>query len=147
MIQRIQTLYLLVSVLLIGLLFVFPFAEIAKDGAVLIFNLKGILLEGAVIESGIVILVLITIILALQVFAILNYKKRLLQIQLIKYSMLCLLGLFGMFFFIAYSVYTRDQTSFKIGHVFPLIAIILSYLAIRGIRKDEALIRSIDRIR
>jgi hypothetical protein len=31
--------------------------------------------------------------------------------------------------------------------VFPVLAIILTYLAFRGIRKDEFLIRSIDRIR
>jgi hypothetical protein len=37
--------------------------------------------------------------------------------------------------------------SFNIAVVFPLIAIILDYLAIRNIGKDEALVRSIDRIR
>jgi len=37
--------------------------------------------------------------------------------------------------------------SFKIAVAFPLVAIILDYLAIRSIGKDEALIRSLNRIR
>ena len=48
MIQRIQSVYLLVSALLMGVLFFLPFAEIAKDGAVYVFNSQGILLDGAV---------------------------------------------------------------------------------------------------
>jgi hypothetical protein len=37
--------------------------------------------------------------------------------------------------------------SFKTGAVLPLVAIVIDWLAIRAIGKDEALIRSIDRIR
>lgn len=37
--------------------------------------------------------------------------------------------------------------SYQIIVVFPLISAILTYLAIRAIGKDEALIRSLDRIR
>jgi hypothetical protein len=36
---------------------------------------------------------------------------------------------------------------FRMPVVFPVLAIILIYLAFRGIRKDEILIRSLDRIR
>jgi len=147
MIQRIQTLYLLVSTILVSLLLFMPFAEIAKDGVVYIFNLTGILLESNVIWNGIAILVMIGVILFLQVFAILNFKKRPSQIRLIYYSILGLVVLFSIFFITAYFSFSREQTSFKISHVFPIIAIILNYLAIRAIKKDEALIRSIDRIR
>ncbi|MGM0408670.1 MAG: DUF4293 family protein, partial [Bacteroidota bacterium] len=37
--------------------------------------------------------------------------------------------------------------SYKITVIFPFVAAILTYLAIRAIGKDEALIRSMDRIR
>jgi hypothetical protein len=147
MIQRIQSVYLSISVILIGLLFAIPFAEIAKDGAVLLFNFQGILLDGAVKQSGILISILMVILLVLHIYALISYKKRLLQIRVIKYSMVVLLGLLGTFaFYTAYS-YNGAQISYKISTIFPLIAIILDYLAIRGIRSDEALIRSIDRIR
>jgi hypothetical protein len=52
-----------------------------------------------------------------------------------------------MFFFFTYYSFSEAQISFKISILFPIVAIILDYLAIRGIGKDEALIRSIDRIR
>ena len=63
MIQRIQTLYLLVSSILVSLLLFMPFAEITKDGTVFNFNFRGILLEGNVIWNGIAILILVGIIL------------------------------------------------------------------------------------
>jgi hypothetical protein len=147
MIQRIQTLYLLVSAILIAFLFVLPFAEIAKDGAIYLFNYKGIILDGVVKENGMAISVLIGIILALHGFAILSYKNRIRQMRVIVFTILIMLGLFGMFFFFTYYSFSGAKVSFNIGMVFPLVAIILDYLAIRSIGKDEALIRSIDRIR
>ncbi|MDP2339044.1 MAG: DUF4293 domain-containing protein [Bacteroidota bacterium] len=147
MIQRIQTLYLLGSALFVCLLFILPFAEIAENGAIYLFNFKGILLDGTLKENGMAISFLIGIIVALHGFAILSYKKRVLQIRVTVFSILLLLGLFGMFFFFTYYSFSDAQISFKISLVFPLLAIILDYLAIRAIGKDEALIRSIDRIR
>ena len=147
MIQRIQSVYLLISVILIGLLFALPFAEITKDGAIFLFNFQGVLLDGATKQSGILVSILIVILLAMHVYALISYKKRILQITVIKYSMIVLLGLLGTFaFYTAYS-YNGAQISYKISAIFPLIAIVLDYMAIRGIRSDEALIRSIDRIR
>lgn len=147
MIQRIQTIYLLISGILLGLLFVMPFAEIARDSMVYLFNFKGILLEGKVIENGLAISALIAIITALHGLAILAYKKRIAQMRIIVFVILLLVGLFGLFFFFTYYSFKGAQISFKLSLVFPLVAIILDYLAIRAIGKDEALIRSIDRIR
>jgi hypothetical protein len=147
MIQRIQTLYLLVSVILIGLLFALPFAEISSAGAIYLFNFKGIILDNVIKENGIAISVLILLVIIMHGIAILNYKKRILQIRLIVFTILLMLGLFGLFLFFTYFSFTNAQISFKISLIFPLIAIILDYLAIRSIGKDEALIRSIDRIR
>ena len=147
MIQRIQTVYLLLSAILVGLLFLLPFAEIAKDGAVYLFNFKGIILDGTLKENGFAISGLIAIILALHGYAILIFKNRIRQIRVIVFSILLLLGLFGMFFFFIYYIFSGAQISFNLSMAFPLVAIILDYLAIRGIGKDEALIRSIDRIR
>lgn len=147
MIQRIQSLYLLVSAILIALLFVLPFAEIAKDGVVYLFNCKGILLDGSVKENGLAVSALIAIIVALHGFAIWSYKNRIRQIRVIVFCILIMLGLFGMFFFFVYYSFKGAEVNFKISMVFPLVAIILDYLAIRAIGKDEALIRSLDRIR
>ena len=147
MIQRIQTVYLFISALLIGMLFLLPFAEIVNEGVVYLFNFKGIILDGTLKENGFSISVLIGIIMALHGVAILNYKNRIRQIRIIVFTILLMLGLFGMFFFFTYYSFSNAQIAFKISILFPVVAIILDYLAIRAIGKDEALIRSIDRIR
>lgn len=147
MIQRIQTLYILVSAIFVGLLFLLPFAEIAHDGAIYLFNYKGILLDGTLKENGAAISVLIGIIVALHGFAVMSYKNRLRQIRVLVFTILIMLGLFGMFFFFTFYTFKEAQISYKISMAFPLVSIILDYLAIRAIGKDEALIRSIDRIR
>jgi hypothetical protein len=147
MIQRIQTLYLLVSVILLGLLFALPFAEIVKDGLIYLFNFKGVSFEGVIKQNGVIVSVLIAILLVLHGFAISDYKKRARQIVVIKYAVFGLLAMLGMFFFFTAYSYNGFPISYKPGFIFPLIAIILDFLAMRAIKKDEALIRSIDRIR
>ena len=42
---------------------------------------------------------------------------------------------------------TALNTSFGLGILLPVLSLILTYLAIRGIKKDQELLRSIDRIR
>jgi protein-S-isoprenylcysteine O-methyltransferase Ste14 len=69
------------------------------------------------------------------------------QIRILVFTFVLLLGLFGLFFFFSYTGFTGAKAAFKIPVVFPIVAIILDYLAIRAIGKDEALIRSLNRIR
>lgn len=147
MIQRIQSVYLLISTILIGLLFLLPFAEIAKDGAIYLFNFKGVLLDGAVKSNGLVVPVLLVMIIALNVLAIFSYSNRGKQVKLVWGAMLMLAVLLVLFVYFTYLSFSGAQISFKLGAVLPLISIILNYLAIRAINKDDALIRSIDRIR
>ena len=147
MIQRIQSVYLSISVLLIGLLFFLPFAEIVKDGAIYLFNFKGILLDGVVKETGSIITAFIFVIIALHLIAIFSYKNRKQQIKIVFSVILVLVGLLGAFVYYTYFLFSGAIVSFKFGVALPLVAIILDYLAIRAIGKDEALIRSIDRIR
>jgi len=147
MIQRIQSVYLLISLLLTGLLFLLPFAEIAKDGAIYLFNFKGILLDGVLKVNGVVIPVLLVVIMALHGLAIFGYKNRPRQTRVVVFAVLALVVLIGLFIYFTYLSFSGALISFKFGVVLPLVAIIIDYLAIRDIGKDEALIRSIDRIR
>jgi ABC-type Na+ efflux pump permease subunit len=147
MIQRIQSVYLTISIVLTGLLFLLPFAEIAKDGAIYLFNFKGILLDGVLKVNGIAIPVLLVVIMALHGLAIFGYKNRPRQTRVIIFAILALLVLIGLFIYFTYLSFSGALISFKFGTAFPLVAIVVDYLAIRAIGKDEALIRSIDRIR
>lgn len=147
MIQRIQTLYVFVALLLTGLLLTFPFAEILSGEQLFVFDKLGISSGGQLVENGWSIAGLIGTLILLHLVVLFNYKKRILQMRILTFCILLLLGLFGMFYFFTYFSFTDAQVSFKLVVSFPLIAIVLDYLAIRAIGKDEALIRSIDRIR
>ncbi|WP_163713796.1 DUF4293 domain-containing protein [Mangrovibacterium lignilyticum] len=147
MIQRIQTVYMLISAILIGLLFALPFAEIAHEGQLYLFDIRGIVHQDTVTENGMAIAGLIGIILILHVAAVFLYKKRILQIRFLVLSVLLSIGLFGMFYFFTYYSFDDAEIGFKMPVAFPIVAIILDYLAIRSIGKDEALIRSLDRLR
>ena len=147
MLQRIQTFYIMVAAILIGILFALPFAEIAHNNQLFLFDIRGIVRNDVVEENGMAIAVFIGIILLLHIIIAYSYKKRIRQIRLLVFTIILLLGLFGMFYFFTYYSFSGAEISFKLPVVFPLVAIILDYLAIRNIGKDEALIRSIDRIR
>lgn len=134
MIQRIQTVYLLGSLLLSVLMLQYP------------FYISGTIEIGA----SNIFLFLMTILLAiLHLPAIFLFKKRQLQ------KVFCYMLIMDLALYILISLFiTRAETelwfdisNFRIGASFPVASILLSYLAIRGINKDEALIKSMHRLR
>ena len=154
MIQRIQTVYLLIAEMLIGALFFVPFAEIAgKEGSIYQFDIKGIYLEGSknaeIIYGSMPLVILWLMSMILVVATIFLYKNRVLQIRLSMINIFILLGLGGLIY---YYVWSSAKILMGVYHltiylVFPVIAAILIYMAFKAIRKDELLVRSIDRIR
>ncbi|SHJ39377.1 protein of unknown function [Tangfeifania diversioriginum] len=147
MIQRIQTVYLLVAGLLTATLFKLDFAEILVNDELHIFNAKGIFNGENMIFDGLPVMVFIGLITLLHFVAIFMYKKRIRQIRIVVFTIILLLGLVGLFFYFTYAAFDNAQVAYKVPMAFPLVAIILDYLAIRAIGKDEALIRSLNRIR
>lgn len=147
MIQRIQTIYLFISALLIASLMRFKFADLSVNNELYTFVAKGIYSGEDLIFNGLAIFIFIPVIVLLHVIVIFLYKKRILQIRILVFSIVLLLGLFGLFFYFTYAGFTDAQVAFKIPVVFPIVAAILDFLAIRSIGKDEALIRSLNRIR
>jgi hypothetical protein len=147
MIQRIQTAYLLVAGLLTASLYKLDFAELVVNNEWHIFNAQGIFKDEQLIFDGLPIMIFIGIITLLHLVAIFMYKKRIRQMRTVVFTIILLLGLFGLFFYFTYAGFTGAKVAFKVPVAFPLIAIILDYLAIRAIGKDEALVRSLNRIR
>jgi len=153
MIQRIQTLYLLVAELLIGSLFIKPFAKLVdKGGADYTTDMLGVHKLGAnslLLQSNTLLSILGGALLILILLTIFNYKNRKNQQKLAFIGLVGCIVTDGSMFLHMRSVseqlagiYTLDLT-----FVFPIIAAVLIFMAIKGIRKDEALVRSIDRIR
>ena len=123
------------------------FAEIASGGDYYIFSAKGITSGEDVIFNGLPITIFIGLITVLHLIIIFLYKKRILQIRLLAFTIVLLIGLTGLIIYFLYAGFDKVNVVFKIPTVIPLVAVILDYLAIRAIGKDEALVRSINRIR
>ncbi len=147
MIQRIQTIYILIAGVLTATLFKLKFADLIVNNELLTYYAKGIFKDTEQVFNGLPIMIFIGIITLLHLVIIFIYKKRILQIRLLVFSIILLLGLFGIFFYFTYAGFDDAKVAFKIPVVFPVVAIILDYLAIRAIGKDEALVRSLNRIR
>lgn len=154
MIQRIQTVYLLIAEMLIGILFFVPFGEIAaKEGGIYRFDIKGVYLEGIqkpeIIYSSLPLVILWAVSLVLILATIFLFKNRILQMRLSTINIFIQLGFGGLIFYYIYSStkLLSGVYSLTIYLVFPVISAILIYLAVRAIAKDELLVRSIDRIR
>jgi hypothetical protein len=147
MIQRIQTIYIFFAAVLAALLLNLDFAELAVDGQLYVFNAKGIISNGQILFDGLPVMGFIGLITLLHLVIIFLYKKRIRQIRFLSFTILLLLGLVGVMFYFLYAAFEDAEIVFKIPVVFPVLAVILDYLAIRAIGKDEALIRSLNRIR
>ncbi len=150
MLQRIQTLFLLIAEVLITLMFFMPLAQFIIDNKVYNFDYRAIQMPGAEpLFKTYSLAVLLTVILLLIFITIFLYKNRRLQMRLCIYNILLNIGFYGLFYFYYHQVVSINKLtySFEIASVFPLITIILLWLAFRGIRKDDLLVKSVDRIR
>jgi hypothetical protein len=136
-------------------MFFHPLVEIVDTGKTFYqFDLTGIY-EGMgntakKIESVLPLRFLVIVTTALSLITIFFYKRRILQLRICIFNLLLLIGFYGLFLF--YFFHMKNQldvsvTDLKITIVFPMIAFILVFLATRGIRKDELLVRSYNRIR
>ena len=134
--QRIQTLYMSVVVLLaVCLLFVF---EVGVDANGVALLGKDIVL--VFFESVLTMLIVIV--------AIFQFKNRQNQFVLNRVAILIQFFLLGFFVYRALSMPGEVLTSEKgIVAFVPIVSIVLLALANRAIKKDEDLVKSVDRIR
>ena len=152
MIQRIQSVFLFASLCFLVPMFFSPiFQLVYGSGEILDFNLTGFYLTEAEITSCISkqysILVFGLLICALNLIAIFMYKRRVLQLRLCIYNIILLVGFIGILLYTVYGVQDVDSVLFRLPSVFPVVAIILHYLAFRGIRRDELMVQALSRLR
>ncbi|CEA16035.1 MAG TPA: DUF4293 domain-containing protein [Fermentimonas caenicola] len=151
MFQRIQTIFLVLAAAAMLIASSTPLATFNYNySEEVVFESMGIYLNGTLNDStwglfaisiGSSVLALITIFL---------YKKRMLQIRLSIFNLVLMIGFYLFFGFIFYKVYSVEELLFNkigVGLIMPLIAIILTILAIRRIGSDEALVQSLNRLR
>ena len=133
MLQRFQTLLLLIALIFLMLLFVLPLITLPQNVKIYCYETRPLLM-------------LNIISMAATLATILLFKARMVQIRISIFNTVILLCLQG---WIIYYIFVKPVpgSSFSITAVFPLTAAILTILAIRYIGRDEALIQSLRRLR
>ncbi|WP_430412239.1 DUF4293 domain-containing protein [Kordia sp.] len=136
MIQRMQSVYmLLVAAIGGGLTFVFSLYTMVNE--TIVFAKDEPLFLGLFMASA--VLALITIFM---------FKNRKLQFVLNRFNIIFNLILLGVFVYRMLNLSGEMEVSEKgIGIILPIISIVLLVLANRAIKKDEDLVKSVDRLR
>ena len=137
MIQRIQTLYLVLSFIITGVLpFVFPLWS-TVDGKEYIF-----------MENQFYV-ILFGLSTTLSLLSIISYKKRQHQFVIGRLNIILNLILLGLFVYhsLNLSGETPAVSEKGIGMFLPILAIVLLGFANKAIKKDEDLVKSVDRLR
>src|SRR5690606_5465044 len=157
MMQRIQSVWLLVSSLVLFGLFLFPYVGyidlVGLGKNIYVTGVYSSVNNVATKESGFLLMTIVTVLLGLfPLFIVFKYKSRKLQLKLIL-GQVVLLCLMAIWMFVAASR-ILDQINQTIGannigvgcFLLPVSVICLAS-AIKGIRNDEKLIKSADRLR
>lgn len=151
MIQRIQTIFLLIATILSCLLFFFPLEELFNANAgTYEFGLLGVSQAGNLLYSTWPLLVLAILCTILSAGAIFCYTDRILQSRLCVLNILLWIGFSVMllvYTFINDSKFEVSATAYKITMILPIVNIVLVFMANKKILQDEKLVRSLDRLR
>ena len=111
-------------------------------------NLSVALPDGALDYTPWALFVLLMLVAVLSLATIFLYKKRMLQIRLTLFSSIVLIGYYATLAFFVYST-LKGYGSFTYSWTvsLPVVSIILNWLAIRAIGKDEMLVKAYERLR
>jgi len=136
MLQRIQTVYLIISAFVIGALYLW-FPTILNEANEIIIDKNEPLVLGLIIGS-----------VALALLSILNFKKRQLQFVLNRLNIILNFVLLGVFVYRSLTLSGETLVSEKgIGVLLPIISIVFLVMANKAIKRDEDLVKSVDRLR
>ena len=157
MIQRIQTLYLLLATVLTVVCMGSTIGYyISEDGEKVgqLFNLLCSNYVGVDFPhrgENLALFVILLIVSTLSLLSIFLFKRRVLQMRVCVFCMILLLGWYAVYGFFAWHYLGTFpmEVTFKVTvkASLPFVSFILLYLAVRGIMKDEKLVRSLDRLR
>ena len=136
MIQRIQTVYLLISAIIsAGLIFVFHLWTTQAE--VPFFAQENVYYFGLFIASAV-----------LSLISIFSYKNRKSQFMLGRLNIILNFILLGLFVYQSLNISGEADVSEKgIGILLPIFSIVFLVLANKAIKKDEELVKSVDRLR
>lgn len=151
MIQRIQSVYLLLTTVLLLVAAFMPVGQMIEADQVTshMFLPLGVSLADGSSQStwGLFgILLLSAVISGCTIFL---FRNRMLQIRMTIFSSLMLVGYYIALAVFVYMLKSDLQATFQLGWALclPLVCIVLNYLAFRGIYRDEIMVKAADRLR
>lgn len=155
MLQRIQSVWLFLASLCIFALFLFPYLQVLNaDGTAKAIKVTGVHenLAGQVVQTEAFLgITIATVVLAMiPLFTIFMYKNRKRQLSLAYATIILIIGFSFWLVQTAKPVLgniTLRTENYGIGVLLPSLAVLFVILAIRGIKRDERLIKSADRLR
>ncbi|MGW8315359.1 MAG: DUF4293 domain-containing protein [Bacteroidales bacterium] len=152
MLQRPQTIFLLLVSVLAVLLLTGPLVVVTHGGEEYLLRHNGIRnLEGISLEVQTWPMTALFIAMAaLSFFNIFSYRNRMRQMRIAIFLIFLFLGSIGMILYYVYATRGKLEGApvvYQWRIVIPPIAAILTYLAFRRIRRDELLVKAYDRIR
>jgi len=152
MIQRVQTLYLLGASILLGLMLKLPIASFLIEGKK--YNLLSNAFVSSLDATNIIfntypLAILIFVSAMIAFIAIFFFKKRKLQMRIVLFDIVITLGIYVLiyYYYLQASAVKELVYVFNYPVLFPLISAFLMFMAFRGIRRDEMIIQSLNRIR
>jgi hypothetical protein len=152
--QRIQTLYLGIAILLNLVIQLLTIAILTNGGATYEFELWGLFSAetAEVVYSSYPLLGLNLLTILLSLVIVFMFKKRQLQIKLSQLNLFLQAAFIAAIFFIIENAteelkFDAVEVQYGLGTYLSLAPLLFIYLAIRAIKKDEALVRAADRIR
>ena len=143
MIQRIQTLYLIVAALVSGGLI--NVVSLWEENDIIIY-IMDLFDSSSLLLKSIPVLFLVSAVLSL--IAIFLFRNRKMQFVINRINILTNLFLLGVLLFYLLSLPGETVVSKKgIGVFIPIVVVLLLVLANKAIHKDEDLVKSVDRLR
>ncbi len=150
MIQRIQTIYLVLVVVCMGLANIFAISYYEIGDTTYNYNAQGFMLNGEN-QTYFPLMLLFIPGALLALISIGLYKNRKLQLNLNKLNYLIILVSIALMFVdfntIEGLTESKKASAYGAGFFLPLAALVFNFLANRGIKNDEKLISSLDRLR
>ena len=139
MLQRIQTIYLILAAVVTGVLpFIFPLWKAQTGTEIFDFYFMQEMSYAALFGLST----------TLSIISIMGYKKRQNQFVMGRLNIILNLFLLGLFVYRLLTVSGETSVSEKgIGMFLPIVAIVFLVLANKAIKKDEDLVKSVDRLR
>lgn len=140
MLQRIQTVYLIIAVIATGVLpFAFPL-WVTKNG------------ENYYFIRDLAFVLLFAFSTTLSIVSIMTYKKRKNQFVMGRLNIILNVILLGLFIFRLFNLSGETDpdkvvSEKGIGVILPIVSIVFLSLANKAIKKDEDLVKSVDRLR